>query len=80
MTEGNFAFVKICDFDETELTNLCFCILHGCVVGAPRRDDVSVFQLFDRVHRVERLRLLRISSGDLFVRVVAVLVAGDDRR
>ena len=65
---------------DAELTDLRGSILHGRVVCAPRSDDVAISQLFDRVHRVEGLRFLRISSGNLLVLVVAVLVAGDDRR
>ena len=65
---------------DAELTDLRGRILRGCVVGAPRRDDVTVSQLLNRVHWIEGLRFLRISSGDLLVLVVAVLVAGDDRR
>ncbi len=37
-----FHLVKICDDDKNGLTDLRGCILHGCVVGAPRRNDVPI--------------------------------------
>ena len=67
-------------FCQLKFTNLSRRVFQGGVVSAPGRDGVSVLDFFDLLHRIKRLRLLRIAAGDLLDLAVAELVAGDHGR